>query len=157
MKTLFHSSESFDSAKIQIGSEKKSKPLRSDKEINGFKTKFISFHWIVGAFSLWSIFYLCDYPGGEFNFYFSPTCSGEYPSQLYNEGFQFDFYALLSESETSFDRESQLIWTKRNLTYGGVQSIFSFSTNVSISEVRLTIIRQSPSNNCHYKRLMKGD
>ena len=142
MKSFFHSSESFDSNRIQINSdlEKKSKPPRSDKKISEFKIKFISFHIIVGAISFISILHICSYYNKDllnynYNLHYPPTCSGGYPSDLYNEGFQFDFYVLLSENETNLDPETQTIWTKRNLTYG-IQSIFSFSKNVSISEVR---------------------
>ena len=54
---------------------------------------------------------------------------------LYDLNFLFDFHAFLGESATNIDHKSLLIWTKQNLTYGDLQSIFSFSTNVSISEV----------------------
>ena len=54
---------------------------------------------------------------------------------LYNSGFSFDFHVYLSENETNFDPESRLVWTKKGLTYGDVQLVHSFSTNVSISEV----------------------
>ena len=54
---------------------------------------------------------------------------------LYAEDFSFDFHAFLRENETSFEQESEPIWTERRLKYGDLQSVHRFSTNVSITKV----------------------
>ena len=54
---------------------------------------------------------------------------------LYGVNFSFDLHALLRENETDLGQESELLWTKRGLTYGDLQSVHRFITNVSIPEV----------------------
>ena len=72
---------------------------------------------------------------------------------LYDENFRFDFHAFLAENETDIDLESELIWAKQNLIYGGdLQSIFTFSKNVSILER----IRQSGNLYLHVYLTKKG-
>ena len=67
-----------------------------------------------------------------------PASCPNSPSQsrsLYGENFSFDLHALLRENETDLGQESELLWTKRGLTYGDLQSVHRFTANVSISEV----------------------
>ena len=54
---------------------------------------------------------------------------------IYELNFSFDLHVFISENETNFDHDSELIWKKFKLTYGDLQSAFNFNTNISISEV----------------------
>ena len=120
---------------IQISSdpEKRRKP-RSPVQIFRFNIMFALFYSLVFAISFLIILlhtknrYLEDLP---------ESCPNDQKDlkNMYEVNFPFDFHTFLSENETNLDPESQLIWTKRSLTYGDVQSSFSFSTNISISEV----------------------
>ena len=73
--------------------------------------------------------------------YVSPWCPelpkyGTDPRRnLYRCNFLFDLHAFVSENETSFAQESELVWRKSKLTYGDLRCAFRFSTNLSISEV----------------------
>lgn len=53
----------------------------------------------------------------------------------YADGFSFDVYAFVSESETSFEREGKPIWMEK-LTYGAASSFRELQTRIVISEVR---------------------
>ena len=134
--------------------EKKRK-CRNLREIENYKYAFLVFNWLIGfiSFMIITVIYVSIYVSNR-----SPTkvltpkfttviihvippllapCPHS-PSQsrnLYGKNFSFDFHALLRENETNFDQDSELIWTKRKLTYGDLQSVHRFSTNVTISEV----------------------
>ena len=53
----------------------------------------------------------------------------------YADGFSFDFFAYVSENETSFENESELVWVQKNLTYGPDSSLLELQTNIRISRV----------------------
>ena len=112
------------------------------RKTKSFYLAFFLFHLVIGAISLWLVF-----------FGLTPTklkpqngspprnpCRRERMSSfenLYHRYFLFDFYAFLSEKEDgAFDRERQLIWSMQNLTYYGDSRLFlSFSHNVTVSRV----------------------
>ena len=55
----------------------------------------------------------------------------------------FDLYAYVSEKETSFESESELVWTLKNLTYSQLNSTHrEMQTTISISEVSTIIVLQ---------------
>lgn len=71
----------------------------------------------------------------------SPTCSYDPHNirsevkNIYEQNFLFDLHAFISENETNFDHDGELIWKKSKLIYGDLESAFNFNTNISISEV----------------------
>ena len=136
MESLFKDPSS--ESELVSDSDKKSKN-RSVREIETYKCAFLLFNWLIGVISFTIIIYI-----GISNRSPSkvmpplPASCPPSPSQsrnLYGESFSFDFHALLRENETNFDQESELIWTMQKLTYGDLQSVHRFSTNVTISEV----------------------
>ena len=64
----------------------------------------------------------------------SRTCP-DLPNFMYEKVFLFDMHAFVSKSETNFDHERDLIWSKRILRYGYLKEAFIMNTNVSISKV----------------------
>ena len=109
------------------------------EQIWNFKEDFISFYSQIGGYS-WTItlFYLICGSVSCFNEHLSPTCPcacKNNPITIYYPNFSFDLHAFVSENETNYAQESELIWRKPELTYGDLQSVFSFSTNLSVSEV----------------------
>lgn len=122
----------FSSFGVQKSSDpgKKIDPFR---EIRVFKTTFSLFNSFVFAVSLAIILsYLRDR-----SLDLPKSCPNEDKNlrNLYDLEFSFDLHVFLSESEENLNPESRLIWSKQNLIYGDVQSSFSFSTNISVSEV----------------------
>lgn len=53
----------------------------------------------------------------------------------YADGFFFDLYAFVSENETSFQSESELVWLEKNLIYGADSPSRELQTRIAISEV----------------------
>ena len=112
---------------------------------------FLMFYWLIGFISFVIIVYICvsSLPHREvipqkvivmiqkvppplpMTCPHSPTQS----RSLYGENFSFDLHALLRGNETDLGQESEILWTKRGLTYGDLQSVHRFNTNVSIAEV----------------------
>ena len=50
-------------------------------------------------------------------------------------GISFDLFAYVSENKTSFQSESELVWTGKNLTYGEDSSLRKLQTGIRIPEV----------------------
>ena len=46
-----------------------------------------------------------------------------------------DLYAYVSENETSFESESELVWLQKNLTHGLDGSLRELQTDIPISKV----------------------
>ena len=129
--------------KIPISSDpKKKSKTRYNEKVRWFKITFWLFCFISLIISL-RILILAAVKSADPQSYDLPeSCPSEDAGgrrdlrNLYDVGFSFDFHAFLGgEHERNTDQEGQLIWQKRNLTYGDRQSIFSLSTNVFISEV----------------------
>ena len=58
------------------------------------------------------------------------------PIYLRPSGFSFDLYAYVSENETSFENENQLVWVLKNLIYSQLKSTHrEVQTYIPISEV----------------------
>ena len=53
----------------------------------------------------------------------------------YADGFLFDFYVYISENETSFQSENELVWVEKNVTYGPDSLPRELQTRISVSEV----------------------
>ena len=78
----------------------------------------------------------------QFNQYVSPNCpdpqkiGNEHLKNIYEQNFSFDLHVFISENETNFNHDGELIWKKSKLVYGDLQSAsVGLNTNVSISEV----------------------
>ena len=50
-------------------------------------------------------------------------CEAKNTLNPYSDGFSFDLYANVSENETSFRSESELVWLLKNQTYGPYRSL----------------------------------
>ena len=53
----------------------------------------------------------------------------------YPDGFLFDFYVYVSENETSFQSESELVWMQKNVTYGPDSALLELQTRIPVSKV----------------------
>lgn len=105
-----------------------------DEEIKNFKASFGQFHGILGTIG-WAVMAFC-FLSSQFTGPSIPsTCASKDLRNIYDQKFTFDFHAFISENETDFDEEKELVWRMPKLTYGDLQSTFSLSMNVSISEV----------------------
>lgn len=69
------------------------------------------------------------------------------------DGFAFDLYVYVSENETSFESEAELLWveknlsiSKENLTYERDRLYRELQTDIPISEVSSCLISSSRSN-----------
>ena len=128
-------------SELVAGPEKKRK-CRSVEEGKNYMGRFFLFWWL----TTWISFIIVIYNSSQSIFPPKlipplPASCPNSPSQsrsLYSENFSFDLHALLRENQTDLDQESELLWTKRGLTYGDLQSVHRFTTNVSISEVNST-------------------
>ena len=123
---------------LVAGLEKKRK-CRSLKAIEIYRDVFLLFYWLIGfiSFAISIYVFVLNLPHSEVLPSLPSSCPNS-PFQsrsLYSENFSFDLHALLQENETDVDQESELLWTKRGLTYGDLQSVHRFTTNVSIPEV----------------------
>ena len=114
--------------------------LFSDEQTNDFTKSFLFFNKGFGGIG-WSITVIYVlYTSFANPAHFSPTCpSSQFPpgkqTHMYEQNFLFDLHAFVSENETKFDRERELVWSRRILTYGDLQSAITHNTNVSISRV----------------------
>ena len=106
------------------------------KDFKSFKEDFSDFYFLIGLFSwLFTLFYYIINREDSCLTHLSLSCQNPGLKNLYERNFLFDLHAFVSENETNFAQESELIWRKTELSYGDLQSVFSFSTNLSISEV----------------------
>lgn len=96
--------------------------------------KFILFHFLVGLIGWYSIFQFFESPQPPSCCPLPVSCLRS-PKGLYTRDFSFDFHAFLSENETKFNQESQLIGRELDIAYGDNRSVLHISRNVSISEV----------------------
>lgn len=62
------------------------------------------------------------------------SCPDE-PKNLYVNGFQFDLYAYVTETESAPDSVQEHIWKETNLTYDITGSTREINTSLLISEV----------------------
>ena len=125
------------------------KKYRREKAILTFKTVFCWFYWLIGFIGFISFVIIIFYFNKSIRFdpkvITTPEVVPPLPAfclqlisqsrSLYDENFSFDLHALLRENETDLSQKSEILWTKRGLTYGDLQSVHRFTTNVSISEV----------------------
>ena len=150
----FKNSKSPNSEPDPENPEKKIKCV-SGRELEIYKWCFLIFYWLIGFISF-GIMLFClsklnrsslkvetTTPKVETTttapqvIPLSAPCSWisfKFPS-LYGENLSFDLYALLRENETDVEQENEILWTKRGLTHGDLQSMHRFSTNVSIPGV----------------------
>ena len=131
--------------------EKKRK-YRNFRAIDFFESAFLLFNYLNGFIGLTIIIYSCAWSQSPSKILpplpaFCPHSFTE-PQSLYRKNFSFDLHALLRENETDFVQESELLWTKRGLTYGDLQSVHRFTTNVSIPEVSDTHCAPIDSPEC---------
>lgn len=105
----------------------------SVEEIKKFKRSFFRFHFLIVLICLSTVLvYWLSLP----EIPLPSTCEkGLNLKNLYDEHLLFDLHAYLSENETTFDSESQLIWRKQRLAYGDAQTVLAFNTKISISKV----------------------
>lgn len=139
----------YELAVIQIDpdSEKKSKSRKNRKTDKESKIASFDFFCVMSLITSIMIIFVDILKHQTNTDYLIPKSCPEQDARsknfrnLYDVDFSFDFHAFLNENEANIDQQSVLIWAKQNLTYGDLQSTFSFSTNVSISEVGYGINR----------------
>ena len=106
----------------------------SEEEIENFEISTSQFHTKLG-FIGWVVMVLCWLSPCFTGSSIPKTCATKDLRNIYDQNFLFDFHAFISENETDFDPDRELIWRMPNLTYGDLQSAFRHNVNVSITEV----------------------
>ena len=143
--------KSSTSSDSELLSGTKERKYTNPKKIEYYKIGFLFFHFIICAICCVIIVYILESIRSPHEVSIPkvttvipkaipplPASCPHLPFQvrsLYGENFSFDLHALLRENETGLDQESEILWTKRGLTYGDLQSVYRFTTNISISEV----------------------
>ena len=122
-------------SKLVAGLEKKRKCRSVEEGKNYIKGVFL--FWCLTAWISFIIVLNSSHPPHKAIPPVPSSCSHSLSKSrsLYGENFPFDLHALLRENETDLEQESEILWTKRGLTYGDLQSVHRFITNVSIPEV----------------------
>ena len=144
MESLFGKSSAWLCARMSSDPERQSKAHGDKGRIIRFRIAFALFY-LVSTIISWWIIISCLKSAGFFE-KIPQSCLGPREGEglrenVYPALFLFDFHAFLSESnELKVDHENQSIWTLRKLINYSEKNkkyrkAFSFSTNVSISEV----------------------
>lgn len=104
-------------------------------KIESIKTHFLAFNYLFGLIGwIYTIRVLITLPVGSSSI--SPACyNTPVQSYMYQKNFSFDLHAFISENETNFFQENELVWRKSGWIFGDFRSVFSVNKNVSISEV----------------------
>ena len=146
MKSLFDKSSASFATRMSSEPEEKRKAPNDLKRIIRFRFGFGLFYFLVFIISL-RVIVFCLESAGCLNDPFLLSCFGPHKGvreNVYGVGFSFDFHAFLSEKSEPNDNETRSIWSMHNLTYFDPNwPVFSFSTNITISEVsRARICKQ---------------